>query len=184
VSKWIVPSVIGGLIVIIVAVLSLSWISYSNKDIDLRNQAKAQQQANQVIYDKVWKILQQKAGILDKYAGDFKEIFKGIMNERYQGDAKGAPLFKWITESNPNFSVEMYKDLSDAVEAQRSEFAMVQKRLIDIKREHDNLRQKFPGNLFIGGRGELKIDIVTSTKTEKTFQTGKEDDVDLFQKQK
>lgn len=181
-TKWIVPGVLVGLILIIGAIIGLSWVSYNNKDIDLRNQAKAQQQANQVIYDKVWKILQQKAGVLDKYSGDFKEIYNGIMNGRYQGDAKQSPMFKWITESNPQFSVEMYKNLSDAIEGQRSEFAMVQKRLIDIKREHDNLRQKFPGNIFIGGRGEIKIDIVTSTKTEKTFETGKEDNVDLFEK--
>jgi hypothetical protein len=104
------------------------------------------------------------------------------MNERYQGDAKQAPLFKWIQEQNPQFSEKMFLNLSDAIEAQRGEFAMVQKRLIDIKREHDNLRQKFPGNIIVGSRGEIKIDIVTSTKTEKTFETGKEDQIDLFEK--
>jgi hypothetical protein len=181
-KKWIVPGVIGGLIFIFVAIGVLTWISYNNKEIDLRNQAKAQQQANQVVYDKVWKILQQKAGVLDKYASDFKDIYKGIMNERYQGDAKQAPLFKWIQEQNPQFSEKMFLNLSDAIEAQRGEFAMVQKRLIDIKREHDNLRQKFPGNIIVGSRGEIKIDIVTSTKTEKTFETGKEDQIDLFEK--
>jgi hypothetical protein len=183
-TKWIVPGVLTGLLVIFAALICLSWVHYNNEDLDLRNQAKAQQQANTVIYDKVWKILQQKAGVLDRYSGDFKEIYNGIMNGRYQGDAKQSPMFKWITEQNPQFSVEMYKNLSDAIEGQRSEFAMVQKRLIDIKREHDNLRQKFPGNLFIGGKPEIKINIVTSTKTEKTFETGKEDDINLFEKKK
>ena len=104
------------------------------------------------------------------------------MSGRYAGDAKQSPMFKWIQEQNPNFSVELYKNLDDAIEGQREEFAMVQKRLIDIKREHQLLRQKFPSSLFVGGRPELEIQIVTSTKTEETFKSGKEDSVNLFGK--
>jgi hypothetical protein len=135
-----------------------------------------------VIYDKVWKILQQSAGVLDKYSADFKDIYTNIMSGRYASDGKNTPMMKWIQESNPNFSSEMYKSLMDKIEAQRSEFAMVQKRLIDIKREDDNLIQQFPGSLFLSGRKPIEINIVTSTKTENTFKTGKEDDIDLFGK--
>jgi len=158
------------------------WIGTSNKEIDIRNQATAQQQANTAVFDKVWKTIQQVAGVSDQYASNFKEIYNGIMKERYQGDAKGAPLFKWIQEQNPNFSTDLYAKVSDAVESNRAEFLMVQKRLIDIKREHDNIRLKFPSSIVVGGRPALEIQIVTSTKTEKAFATGKDDDVDLYKK--
>jgi len=178
-----VLGIVAALIIAVIVVIFMG-IGYRNKEVDLRNQAGAQQDANKIIYDKVWKVIKQKAQITDKYAADFKGIYTNIMGQRYQGDAKGAPMFKWIQEQNPNFSVEMYKDLADAIEANRAEFARVQMRLRDIKREHDNLRQKFPSSMFVGGRAELDIKLVTSTKTEKTFETGVDDDVDLFEKDK
>jgi len=169
-----------GVVLILIAIVFFTKVSYSNKEIDLREQCKAQQDANKVIYDKVWKVIKQKAQITDKYENAFKSIYSGMMNARYEGEKQQAPLFKFVSEHHPNLSIEMYKDLSDAVEANRAEFMRVQKRLIDIKREHDVLRKKFPGSLFIGGRPELDIKLITSSKTEQVFQTGKEDDVNLF----
>jgi hypothetical protein len=105
------------------------------------------------------------------------------MEDRYQGEKNGpGPTFKWIQEHNPNFTPEMYKDLSVAIEAYRGKFSRVQQRLIDIKREHDDLRMKIPSKWFVGNKPELEINIVTSTKTKSTFGSGIEDDVDLFKK--
>jgi hypothetical protein len=174
-------AVVGAIVIAALMIVGMG-INYSNAEIDLRNQASAQQDSNRVIYDKVWKTIKQKAEITDKYANDFKDIYVSIMNERYEGDTKGSPMFKWIQEQNPNFSVDMYKGLSDAIEANRAEFTRVQMRLRDIKREHDNLRLKFPGSLFVGKRPELEIKLVTSTVTENVFETKKEDDVDLFKR--
>jgi hypothetical protein len=175
-----------GISAIVIVVLCLSvffmGVGYKNDEVELRNQAVAQQESNKVIYDKVWKVISQKAQIADKYQTSFKEIYGSIMDSRYQGEAKQAPLFKFVAEHNPNFSTKLYEDLSDAIEANRAEFARVQNRLIDIKREHDNLRMKFPGSAFVGDKPELKIEIVTSGKTKETFNTGEENDVNLFNK--
>jgi hypothetical protein len=156
------------------------YFSISNQEIGLRNQAKAQQDANKVIYDKVWKTIQQKAQISDQYESAFKDIYLKIMDARYS-DNKNL-LFKFVTEQNPTLSTELYKELGDAVEANRAEFARVQERLIDIKREHDNLRMKFPGSLIVGSRPEIVVILVTSDKTDKAFATGKDNDVELFKK--
>jgi len=155
-------------------------VGWHNTEIELRNQYEAQVDANKAIYDEVWKVIKQKAQITDKYADDFKEIYAGLMEQRYQGEAKGAPMFKFIREQNPQFSTDMYKDLSDAISAQRAKFTMVQLRLRDIKREHDNLRLRFPSALVVGSRPELEVVLVTSKKTKQTFETGEENEVDLF----
>ena len=174
--KWIVI----GITLIFILIIILMGIGYKNQEVDLRNQAEAQQKANKVIYDKVWKVIQQKAQISDKYENAFKEIYNNLMTQRYQGDTKNNPLFKFITEQHPNLSTDLYKDLSDAVESNRAEFARVQNRLIDIKREHQNLRQKFPSSIFVGGKSELIIQTVTSGKTEEVFNIGQENDIKLF----
>lgn len=174
-SKIILVSVIG----VISLIVFLMNMSYGNTHADIHNQATAQQKANEVIYDEVWKVLQQKAGILDKWSTDFKSVYGNIMSKRYEGKD---PMFNWIQEHNPNFTSEMYKDLSVAIEAYRGKFSRVQQKLIDIQREDNNLHSKQPSNWFVGKKKDLEINIVTSTKTEQTFQTGKEDDIDLFKK--
>jgi len=167
-------------LVIVGITFGVIGVGWSNTEIELRNLAEAQQESNKVIYDKVWKVIKQKAQITDKYAKDFKSVYNGMMEKRYSADKGNNPTFKWIKEHNPDFSVEMYKDIADAVEGLRAEFAMVQKRLLDIKKEHDNLRQRFPSSLIVGSRKALDIKIVTSTKTEETFASGKEENVDVF----
>ena len=175
--------IIGGVIVLIGVIVFFMYASTSNRHAEIHNQATAQQKANEVIYDEVWKVLQQKAGILEKYAADFKSVYSSIFDERYQGENAGqSPAFKWIVEQNPQFSTEMYKDLSTAVEVYRGKFSRVQQKLIDIKREDDNMHTKIPSSWFVGGKKDLDINIVTSSKTERVFDTGKEDDIQLFKK--
>lgn len=159
------------------------FVSYSNREVLLRTQFSAQQKANEVVFDKVWKIIQQKAGVSSEYADKFKEIYVQIMDARY--DKGDGTLMKWIQEQNPQFDASLYKDLSLAIESNRSEFMRVQERLIDIKREHDNLRMLFPSSVFLTIKGvkELEMKLVTSSKTDKAFATGKDDDVELFEKE-
>lgn len=181
--RLIVWCSLGGGVLLTGLILIMMYFGTVNNHAEIHNQAAAQQKANEVIYDEVWKILAQKAGILEKYAADFKSVYTSIFDERYQGQNSGqSPAFMWIKEHNPSFSMEMYKDLSSAVEVYRGKFSRVQQRLIDIKREDDNLHTKIPSKWFVGGKKDLEINIVTSTKTEKVFMTGKEDDIDLFQK--
>lgn len=182
-KKVIAGLVVGGGVALVVLIVVLMGVGAVNNEVELRNQAAAQEKANGVVYDEVWKVLQQKAGILEKFAEDFKTVYGTIMEDRYAGEKNGpGPTFKWIQEHNPNFTPEMYKDLSIAIEAYRGKFSRVQQKLIDIKREHDNLRMKIPSKWFVGKKPELEIKIVTSTKTNQTMETGVEDDIDLFKK--
>lgn len=176
----VVVWVTAGVVAVAVGAVTIMGVGFSNQEIELRNQSIAQQDANEVIYDKTWKVVKQKAQIADKYAVEFKEIYSGLMDSRYSADGDKNPAFKWIQEQNPTFSTELYKELGDSISGLRAEFARVQNRLIDIKREHDVLRQKFPSKMFVGKRDELEINIVTSAKTEEVFAAGTEDDVELF----
>lgn len=179
ISSIIVVFLLG---ILLIGGLAIAYFNISNEEISLRNQAKAQEKANEVIFDKTWKTIQQIANVSDQYKNSFKEIYSQIMNERYKND--DGMLMKWIQESTPTFSTDLYKQLNDAISANRAEFAEVQKRLIDIKRVHDDLRLKFPSSIVLSGRPEIEIKIVTSSKTEKAFSTGKDDDINLFENKK
>lgn len=173
--------IIGVIFLAIVFLLGLifgvAWISATNKEVRLRNDIAAQAKANEASFDTMWKIIQGKAQVADEYKEAFKEIFPQIISGRYQGKN---PLMQFVQEHNPHFSVSLYKGLSNSIEAERKRFLLGQQKLIDLKRQHDDLRQTWPSRWFVGDRPEIQITIVTSEKTEDTFRTGHEEPENLF----
>jgi hypothetical protein len=154
------------------------WVSTSNAEIGLREQIGAQQKNIELVYDKMWKTLQQKAQIADQYKGAFKEIYPDLIAGRYsQGDGS---LMKWVQEHNPTFDTSLYLSLSQAVEGLRSEFHREQKMLLDLSREHNTMLKAFPGSLILAGRSAVEIKTISSAKSKEAMETGEENDTDLF----
>lgn len=178
-----------GIIVCAIALLSIVGIyfgmsvSYNNRDAELRNLVTAKQKDNENVFDATWKIIKQKAGVASQYKEDFKEIYPELISGRYGGD-NGKMFMKWIQEHNPQFDTSLYKSLMVSIESQRVVFRDAQTRLLDIKREHDNLRTRFPSGWFLSNKSEVEVKIVTSTKTAETFAVGVEDDISLFDDEK
>jgi len=169
------------LILIIVGIIALlglvMYFSYSNKEISLRNQSDAQIGKIEGVYDKMWKVIQQKAKVTSEYKEAFKEIYPELISGRY---SEGEELMKWIQEDNPDFDASLYKDLMQSIEILRTEFQHAQERELDIIREHENLRQKFPGSLFVGKREKIEYNIISSTQTKTIMTTGLEDNIEVW----
>ena len=162
-------------------IFGTSLISFSNTEVDLRSNYEAKTDANKADFDAMWKIISQTAQVPEQYKNGFAEVYGQIMEARYDKDA-GGTLMRWITEQNPQFDSSLYARIQTVVEGQRTSFATRQKELRDVKREHDKLLRQFPGafyNVFLS-RDELDVVLVTSDKTEKSFETGKDDSVNLF----
>jgi len=174
---------IGVISVVAIALVGfLMYASYSNAEVRLRNQVLAAQKNNEAVFDNTWKIIQQQAGVTSEHKEAFRSIYKDIMDARYSKD--GNTLTKFVMESNPNFDQSLFAKLMTSIEAQRTIFTREQTKLIDLKREHDNLLQTIPSSFFVGGRPAIDIKIVTSGKTNQSFATGEDNDVDLFKKDK
>jgi len=87
-----------GLFATVAFSLFMMNISYDNQEIELRVDAQAQEKKCEAYFDKMWKILKQKAQVTDQYKDAFKDIYIGIMEGRYsKGDGT---LMKWIQENN------------------------------------------------------------------------------------
>ena len=161
---------------VVLAIVLISYFSYSNKEISLRNQSDAQIGKIEGVYDKMWKVIQQKTQVTTEYKEAFKEIYPELIAGRYsEGE-----LVKWVQEDNPEFDASLYKDLMQSIEILRTEFQIAQEKELDIIREHKNLRQKFPGSLFIGGRKDIEYNIISSTRSKEIMSTGLEDDITLW----
>lgn len=172
---------IGGAIGVLILMCGVYFIGISNKEVSLRNLITAKQTDNKSEYDNMWKKIAQVAEVTDAQKQALKEIFVSHAQARTGGGPDKA-IVKWVQESVPNVDTSTFNNLMNIISSSRDRWTMRQKELIDFKREHDNMIDMFPSNVLVGGRGKINITIVTSTKTEKTFETGKDDDVNVFQK--
>lgn len=155
-----------------------SYVSYNNSEVALRNEVEANIQDLENVYDKMWKIISQKAQISQEYKSSFDKIYTHIMDSRY--DKSDGTLMKWIQESNPNFDVSLYKDLSQSVEILRTEFANKQTTIIDKIREHKTMCETMPGCWLISNKTPIKFEVISSTRSRDVMQTKIDDDVNLF----
>ena len=173
--------VVGCLIGMCALLYTIMWFSYSRKHVQLKNQAEAQQKVCEAHFDKMWKIIKQHAQVTESYRDSFEKIYPALMEGRY-GNARGGALFSWIQERNPDLDASVWKKLMSAIEAQRTAFFRDQQHLLDIKREHDNLRLQPPSKWFIDENDKIAVVIITSAKTEAAYSSGQENDIELFGK--
>lgn len=171
-------------IAVIVAVIGFTYfqmnVSYNNKYTMLEMKAKASQDVSKLTFDKTWKIISGQAQVAEKERESFRETFLDIMNARTKNDSN--LVFKWSQEAQIPISADLYKKIQNSIESQRESFLESQKELIDIQREANTLKHTFPASMFLSGRKDIEVKIVTSSKTEKAFEEGKEDDVNVFGK--
>lgn len=172
-----------GLFLLLAGGIALWCISVSNNEVRLRTLAAAQQKANEAVFDNVWKTIAQQANVKDDYKEDFRKVWGDIVQGQSSGNRIGS-VNAFVGRFDPKFDASLYKTLMVTIEGQRKEFLNHQKKLIDIKREHDNVRLTFPGNLICGSRPELEIKIITSGRAADTFESGRDDDISLRPAQK
>ena len=124
-----------GLLVLLI--LFMYGVSVNNKEVVLRNTILAKQRDNTNMYDKMWKTIAQTAQVTDAQKNALKEIFVAHAQARAV-DSKNL-LMAWIKESIPNVDTSTFNKLMAIIVGERDGFAMRQKELLDVKREHDIL---------------------------------------------
>lgn len=178
---------VAGLFLLIGGGIFWSWYKGTyNRDAEMRSFCVGQEKKNQAIYDNVWKTVAQEAEIVNVSSEDQQKFWEKVMAANSQ-TARASLMTSFVNKVNPKFNISLHKKLMNTVESARKEFTNNQIMLVDKKREHDQFRTSMPvdsmlGRAVFGTFPEIKITVVTSGKTEETFETGKEDDVSLFKK--
>jgi len=176
----IVAAVAVGAVVLVILVFA---VSISNSEVRLRNLITAKQKDNSSEYDNLWKKIAQVAEVTSEQKNALIEIFVQHAKAR-TGEGSDKAVVRWIQESVPNVDTSAFKNLQNVITASRDGFTMRQKELLDLKREHDNMLGVFPSSIVLSvlGRQPIDVVIVTSTRTDNAFKSGKDDDVELFKK--
>lgn len=175
------------MVVIVGAVAIMSAIGIYNNCINQEAGLEAQYKQNQNNYDNFYKKVVETVGVTDKYATDFKKIYDGVMEGRYGEDGSKA-MFQMITEQNPQMDQSLYKQVQQIIESGRESFSADQKSLLDKKRVYESYIQQIPGGLIAKAMGFpkkdiSKFDIVTSDRTEKAFETKKDEPINVNPKE-
>ncbi len=153
------------------------YFSYNNKEIALRKESDAQKGKIESVHDTMWKIIKQKAQVSEKYKDAFEKIYPDLIRGRYANDQ--GSMMKWIQEQNPDFDTSLYRDLSQAIEIQRTIFSNAQQRMLDILRERETLIESMPAKFFISNKTRIDYEVISSTNTKNIMETRIDDDITL-----
>lgn len=164
------------LVILTIASIVGYTLSVLNTEVSLRNAIAAQDRSNTAQYDKMWKAMQETAGVASQYSEDFKAIYPELIAGRYKS---GGGLMKWIQEHNPTFDTSLYQRVQIVIESERAATKQGFDKVLDLKREHDNLLDRPVSGLVVSifgkNRDKTNPTIVTSTATVESFSTGKDD---------
>ena len=174
-------AVIGVVLVTIFSIVGM-FISYSNQEAILRTTIEAKLKDNTSEFDNMIKKISQVAQVSEKQLATLKDIFVSYADARTPKSEN--QLMTWVKESVPNVDTSTLNNLQNIIVGSRDSWTMRQKELVDLSREHTKLLRIFPSSfvLSILGRKEVPITIITSSRTDKAFATGKDDDTNVFSK--
>lgn len=172
-----------GMSLITIIILLSSVIGYYNQAIELKNTFNQKKDERAAFYDKMSKIISQKAKVAQRNDSSFKDVVNSIMGAREDGPNV---MFKWIKESNPSVTFtevsKLFADLSRTIESQREGFFEEEKMIQDVVKQHNNLLERFPANLILGFLGieHLKYTPIQSSYSKKVMESGIDDNTEVF----
>lgn len=180
-----VPKILvkGVIIVSLIIFFISTYASFNNTEVDLRTRFEMQINNRTALFDKMWKVISQKAQVTKQYDSSFIRIVKEAMEPRKDG---AGIMMKWVTESNPTLQAntvqELYKDLSRTIESERNSFFEREETLSSIKQQHSKFLRSFPNNLYnlFAGRKELDYKPITSGRTDDVMRTGQDNSISVF----
>jgi len=188
---------------LLLLVTFVSMTGWYDTAVKLENTTIAQWKDNQNTYDAFWKTVKEVAQVPDKYKDDFKQLLVADTTAKFGPDGSKA-TFQWFQDRQINFDAGLYRKVQDVIESGHQDFKRSQTELLDKQRKVADMTQSYWGGIMakhysfprelkgdtappkdLDGDGKLTVldyPIVTSARTQKAFQTGQDDEVQVFGK--
>ena len=172
---------VGGVAVISILMLVFAVIGTFNSFSRVETKVVAIQTDNKNVLDNTRKSIREAGAVSAQEVEALEKIIVGYAEARGEGGNGGdnnVVSIGMVKEAVPSItSIETLKRLQNIVVAGRREWQAAQTKLIDVKREGDEMLAVFPSGpiLRMFGKKPIEITVVTSTETEGNFQTGKDD---------
>ena len=186
-TAWIVIGGILGSVVLFVALVIGMFVSANNYGVTAEQSIVAAYDDNRNILSNYSKKVVEATQVPAMYTADLTKVVSASMEGRYGSDGSKA-AFQWLKEMNIPFDSSVYKKVQQIIESGRNDFQVGQTRLVDQKRAYQTELGKFPRSIFMGFLGFPKLDlkkydIVTDSRTETSFETKREEAIQLRPKE-
>lgn len=170
-------------LVLAVILAAASYIKYANYGAATETALTAQLNDNRQMLGKHSTQIGEMAQVNSMYKDDLREVYTAALEGRYGENGSGA-VMQWIQEQNPNMDSALYTRLSQKIEANRDEFSNAQRVLLDQKRAYETQTKLIWSGFWLKLAGYPKINlddikVVTSTHSNKAFETGVDDGIQL-----
>ncbi len=180
-KSTIITLIVTGIILISGFGIFSAYKSTFDKNVQLKNEFKAQYGAIEANYSKFTSVLRDQAKLVKLTAEQQREFYNGVMSGKYNtGDGS---LMKMIVSQDPKFDMANSHKLMNNIEALRTDFEGKQVRILAIQEQHNNLRQEFWSRFFLGDEPELAYKMISTSEAKKTIETGI-DESDMYSEAK
>ena len=148
---------------------------------EVKNHYNSQLKVSENRFDIAWNIMKNEAKLPDKYKDAIKEVVVANNTSKYgaNGYQQGG-LMNVLQEANPNFNDAMYQRLMTLIESEMKSFEREQNIQIAIAQQYNDLLLTWSAQMFLDDLTPIDAKIVSSTHTKKVFDTGINDDTDVF----
>lgn len=157
-------------------IVGLTCLSYSNTEIILRNAIAAEQKNLKSRFDEMWKTIVQQHEVAVEERTTFNQVMIEISKSQSGGEGK---LVSFLKQAKIDVDSSLHKTVMTSISAQRAEFHRSQQKILQLKMQHDNIISGTISRYILAGRLPIDVQIVTSEKTEESFETGQDNDVRL-----
>jgi hypothetical protein len=165
-----------GLVVLGIAYFFMGT-SARNREVSLRNQIAVKDTVVESSFDTAYKVVAQSNENASAYKEEFRQVYDQIIAGRYSNG--GGQVAQFIAESNPEFSPQLRQKLAQVIEAQRLSVKQTQDERNDLVGQYNAMLQTFPTSLFLAGKKEIPLNVISSTRTKGVIDSGVEDNISL-----
>jgi hypothetical protein len=147
-----------------------------SQEANLRSSIEAHERAREASFDTMKKIITQKSQLPAAAKSDLLKLLPEVVSGR-----AGGTIFKSVQEQYPEFTLGLYREISNSIESERHTFLNEQKELFDVKREHDSLLRRPVSGVICSmfGRRPVDVKVISSTEAKEVGRTGVDDNTDL-----
>lgn len=182
--KWalIIIGSLAGLAIITCVIIGLWAFGVARSEAKTRNLVDAKQMDNKNQLDLELKTQLKVCQLPAAQEAMLKNIIVGYANARASGKTTGSFInVGSVREVVPNVDTSMFNKIMNIIQSTGDMFALKQTELIDLNRAHTDIVTVPPSSWVCAfmGKGVIDIKIVTSSRVENAFTTGKDDDIDL-----
>lgn len=185
-------NVLVGVIIAIAIVLCLAvpaifgYVSAYNLGNRTENQLTAMLENNENIYANGTQKVIEIAQVPSMYAEQVSKVTREAIQGRYGQDGSKA-VFQFLQEQNPQLDPAIFAKIQVVIEEFRNKFELAQRDMIDVKRMYNTQLGSLWTGFWLGVAGYPKVDmkkfeIVTTERARQTFDTKRDQGINLNQK--